>query len=292
MTKFLFLLTLASTALLSAQTGKVGINTESPQGALDVVSADSGLIPPRVANTAAVTVPVNGMVIYDNSRSCIKIFQSSEWSSCMGSAGGDSSSMVSDYKLSARNTDHSGWLKCDGRAVSRTDYAELFAIIDTSFGAGDGATTFNLPNFTGKVAGAVGQGVGLTNRVLGANVGNEKHTLTQAELPNYTITTAATSAGTPSGTLTNSGSHTHTVTGDTASKIEGTTSTTGDAVLNNGDGKPYVVNTGSAGNHTHTFTGSQMGTHVHTLSTGGSDIAHNNMQPTLFAGNYFIYAGN
>lgn len=41
-----------------------------------------------------------------------------------------------------------GWLKCDGTAVSRTTYANLFAVIGTSYGVGDGSTTFNLPNFT------------------------------------------------------------------------------------------------------------------------------------------------
>lgn len=41
----------------------------------------------------------------------------------------------------------SGWLLCDGSAVSRTTYAQLFAVLDTEYGVGDGASTFNLPNF-------------------------------------------------------------------------------------------------------------------------------------------------
>lgn len=45
-----------------------------------------------------------------------------------------------------------GWLFCDGSAVSRTTYADLFAIIGTSFGAGDGSTTFNLPTKEGLVS--------------------------------------------------------------------------------------------------------------------------------------------
>ena len=44
------------------------------------------------------------------------------------------------------------WLICDGSVVSRTTYAELFAVIGTSYGAGDGSTTFNLPNKKGKVS--------------------------------------------------------------------------------------------------------------------------------------------
>jgi len=43
-----------------------------------------------------------------------------------------------------------GWLRCDGSAVSRTEYAELFAVIGTKHGEGDGSTTFNLPNLLPK----------------------------------------------------------------------------------------------------------------------------------------------
>lgn len=39
-----------------------------------------------------------------------------------------------------------GWLQCNGAAVSRTTYATLFALIGTTYGAGDGVTTFNVPN--------------------------------------------------------------------------------------------------------------------------------------------------
>jgi microcystin-dependent protein len=45
-----------------------------------------------------------------------------------------------------------GWLLCDGSAVSRTSFAALFAVIGTTFGTGDGSTTFNIPNMQGKYA--------------------------------------------------------------------------------------------------------------------------------------------
>ena len=41
-----------------------------------------------------------------------------------------------------------GWLRCNGAAVSRSVYARLFAVVGTTFGAGDGSTTFNVPNLT------------------------------------------------------------------------------------------------------------------------------------------------
>jgi len=44
-----------------------------------------------------------------------------------------------------------GWLLCDGAAVNRTTYAALFAVISTTFGVGDGSTTFNLPNYTNRM---------------------------------------------------------------------------------------------------------------------------------------------
>ena len=50
----------------------------------------------------------------------------------------------------AGRTTPQGWLLCDGSAVSRTDYAALFAVIGTTYGTGNGSTTFNLPNLVDK----------------------------------------------------------------------------------------------------------------------------------------------
>jgi len=88
-----------------------------------------------------------------------------------------------------------GWLFCDGSAVSRTTYAALFTAIGTTFGAGNGSTTFNLPDLrgrmpmgagTGNQSGASGTGVisggtSLTARNLGAWGGEETHLLTGDE---------------------------------------------------------------------------------------------------------------
>lgn len=72
----------------------------------------------------------------------------------------------------------SGWLICDGTAVSRTTYADLFGIIGTAYGAGDGSTTFNLPDFRGRAPIGVGTGSGLTARTRGDQVGTEALTTT------------------------------------------------------------------------------------------------------------------
>lgn len=71
-----------------------------------------------------------------------------------------------------------GYLLCDGSAVDRTTYATLFGVIGTTFGAGDGSTTFNLPDLGGRVP----LGVSSTH-LLGSTGGSETVTLTESELP-------------------------------------------------------------------------------------------------------------
>ena len=80
----------------------------------------------------------------------------------------------------------SGWLECNGAAVSRTTYADLFAVIGMTYGSGDGSTTFNLPDFRGRASVGQGTGSGLSPRALGATGGAETHTLIEAELPAHT----------------------------------------------------------------------------------------------------------
>lgn len=75
-----------------------------------------------------------------------------------------------------------GYLLCDGSAVSRTTYARLFAVIGTTWGAGDGSTTFALPDGRGRAFIGAGTGSGLSARTLGQTLGEEKHTMTLGEL--------------------------------------------------------------------------------------------------------------
>jgi len=76
--------------------GNVGIGTADPEAVLDVVSTDSGLIMPRVANTAAVTAPVNGMMVYDMSSTCAKIYENGAWTDCLSSGGSTSTGVVAN----------------------------------------------------------------------------------------------------------------------------------------------------------------------------------------------------
>ncbi len=57
---------------------------------------------------------------------------------------------IGDIKASLIDHNHGAWLLCNGQAVSRSDYADLFQLIGTRFGAGDGVNTFNIPDYQGK----------------------------------------------------------------------------------------------------------------------------------------------
>lgn len=81
-----------------------------------------------------------------------------------------------------------GWVACDGSAISRTTYAGLFAVLSTTWGVGDGATTFNVPDLRGRTAIGSGTGSGLTARTLAATGGAETHTLVIGEMPAHTHT--------------------------------------------------------------------------------------------------------
>jgi microcystin-dependent protein len=80
----------------------------------------------------------------------------------------------------------SGWLLCTGTAVSRTTYAALFAVIGTTFGIGDGSTTFNLPNYTNRMP--YGTTIGATGGSADAVVVSHTHTVTDpGHLHTYTF---------------------------------------------------------------------------------------------------------
>lgn len=93
-----------------------------------------------------------------------------------------------------------GWLACEGGAISRAEHAALFAAIGTAWGAGDGSTTFNLPDFRGRAAIGAGAGVnqntdtrfgaqaGLATRAAGAAAGAKTATVGVGELPPHAHT--------------------------------------------------------------------------------------------------------
>jgi microcystin-dependent protein len=109
-----------------------------------------------------------------------------------GPTGADGSTAVPAGTISlwASDVAPTNWLICDGSAVSRTTYASLFAVIGTSYGAGDGINTFNLPNLKGQTP--IGKDMAQTEfAALNQKGGEKAHLLTTAEMPSHTHTTSA-----------------------------------------------------------------------------------------------------
>lgn len=77
------------------------------------------------------------------------------------------------------------WLRCDGSAVDRTTYADLFALLGTTWGAGNGTTTFNLPDLRDRAPIGDGTLPGGTARTVAQTGGEESHQLTITEMPSH-----------------------------------------------------------------------------------------------------------
>jgi hypothetical protein len=136
-----------------------------------------------------------------------------------------------DIKMTGCLTAPTGWLLCNGDAVSRTTYANLFAALGTRYGVGNGTTTFNIPSFNGRVPRGViaNPGVGGGNDTVSGNT--DAHVLTAAEIP----------------------VHHHTY-----ADVRGAGGTYGGGSIIQPPGTPTTTDTsdtGGGGGHTHPFTG-------------------------------------
>lgn len=172
----------------------------------------------------------------------------------------------------------------DGSAVSRTTYSALFAVIGTQFGAGDGSTTFNVPDSRGRVdAGKDDMGVGAASRLtgasggvngamLGASGGSETHTLTSAQMPTHNHSASVTDPG-----------HTH--------SFASASSVASSLLFQIGGAQPIPFNPTSTGTGTFQGVTSPQTTGIGvSIGNAGSGNAHNNVQPTLIR-NKVIFAG-
>jgi microcystin-dependent protein len=170
-----------------------------------------------------------------------------------------------------------GWLACDGTAVNRTTYAALFAVIGTIYGAGNGSTTFNLPNLVNRIP--VGSGSSYTR---GQTGGAATVTLTESQLAshNHSLSGSASSAGSHShsGSADSNGDHSHSGDGAVGNRSDLLAGGGTNAATNSGTGS-----TGSAGGHGHSISIGSGGDHSHSLSgsvgDAGSDSSHENMPP-------------
>ena len=136
----------------------------------------------------------------------------------------------------ASSTAPIGWLLANGQAVSRTTYADLFAVIGVIYGTGDGSTTFNLPDVTGKsivMASSTQTALDGQNRATLGSIGTTtSHTMSIGEMPAHTHTTAFRDTGGAVGDIV----------GGNGNNVQGSdpsSSTGGGAAFNTLD--PYII---------------------------------------------------
>jgi microcystin-dependent protein len=171
----------------------------------------------------------------------------------------------------AGSTAPSGWLSCDGTTVSRTTYAALFAVIGTTYGAGDGSTTFALPNMKGRVP--VGYDSAQTEfDALGEAGGAKTHTLTSAEMPSHTHTQDSHNH--------TQNAHSHNQATEYLSLVQG--------AFDQGIYNVRPASEFSQQSVTATATATNNATTATNQNTGGGG-AHNNLQPYIVL-NYIIKA--
>ena len=99
-----------------------------------------------------------------------------------------------------------GWLQCDGSLLQISQYSVLYNLLGTTYG-GDGSNTFGLPDLRGRAPLSVGQGVGLSNHVLGQAAGRETVTLTSNQVGGHShlIMASAQTGGTATPGTANEG---------------------------------------------------------------------------------------
>ncbi len=215
-------------------TGKVGIGNNTPTTALDVTgdAKVSGILTAG-GNTYPAATGTNGQALTTNGT---------------GAASWNPVPPPGVITAFAGSTAPTGYLICDGAAVSRTTYAALFTIIGTTYGAGNGSTTFNVPDLRSKTIVGVGQGTGLTNRTLASTGGAETKTLSVTEMPshNHSINDPghAHSQTTINDDFNNSGGNAPGFSADGAGSKTWTninTSTTGITINSNGSGAAFNI---------------------------------------------------
>lgn len=173
-------------------------------GSLTLNGATSGQVtisPPAVAGTNTLSIPAaTGTALVSSTAISTAITGTPSSSTYLRGDGTWSavtsipSAAVMPYAGSSAPT---GWLLCDGSAQSRTTYAALFAVVGTTYGSGDGSTTFNLPDLRGRVVAGVDNmggtaanrltsgGSGITGTTLGAAGGSETFTVTTSQMPSH-----------------------------------------------------------------------------------------------------------
>jgi microcystin-dependent protein len=189
----------------------------------------------------------------------------------------------------------SGFLTCDGTAVSRTTYSALYALIGDRYGAGDGSTTFNLPNFssgllpfsTTTLNASPGTGTRQTQTVSSANTSSTGHTHTLANTASSGHTHTLNSTSITADTGNQSQDHSHAQVAVNTGNVSADHSHSGNTGTEsaNHSHSYFKPNSGAnansgniSANHAHGFTtGGISANHFHTTNaanTGGMSVSH------------------
>lgn len=187
-----------------------------------------------------------GAIYYDSANQKVRYYDGTSWADL--SASGNVEMPVASIQPWLGASAPSGWLICNGQAVSRSTYANLFSIISTRFGSGNGSTTFNVPDVQGyQITGA------------GTSLGNVDSTATFRG-----GTVDAGSVAAHSGTAA---VHSHSLTYTAATESQHTYTHSHSATVSEGTSSPAA--------HTYSDTSNAGQSHTHTASvaSGGSTIA-------------------
>jgi len=172
-------------------------NVSATSRVLGRTSAGAGVIEEIPVGTAA-----NNLVRLDGSARLPAV----DGSQLTGLAGGTPTGVISPF---AGSSAPSGWLLCSGGTANRTTFAALFAVIGTAYGAGDGSTTFGLPDLRGRTVAGIDNmggtaanritsgGSGITGTTLGASGGAETFTIGIAQMPSHSHVIPSTGTTTP-----------------------------------------------------------------------------------------------
>jgi len=211
-------------------------------------------------------------------------------------------SEVGAIKPWTKTTAPDGYLLCNGAAVSRTTYADLFAVISTTYGSGDGSTTFNVPQLQGKMpqgydgntynlAGTGGANtvtVAVTNNQAATNATNQSVTIT-GSIDNTSLTEAQLATHSHGGNMSGAGGSPNNPNSNVRSVP--TSPTRGEAFTSSVWGSAQFVgnNTGSGTghNHSHTLSGTLTG-NITTSLTGSVTASGTNSFSPFVVVNYII----
>ena len=133
------------------------------------IDGDIGVIP--IGNASGVAFTPAGSIAANNVQAAIQELDTEKAPILSGVPPG----AIMDF---AMNSAPAGWLACDGAAVSRTTYAALFAAIGTTWGAGNGSTTFNVPDTRGRFRATAGTDGTSASKTFGQKLGDAIRNIT------------------------------------------------------------------------------------------------------------------